>query len=106
MRDKIGKILSLQGCEGYDAIGEILSLLAPELERARLFILNKDYIDRFYSEAEKLRADAEKWRRVVETAKMFDVEGCEGCPMVNTPYHICGNAYCVVQALEGEGEKG
>ncbi len=30
MRDKIGKILSLQGCEGYDAIGEILSLIDEE----------------------------------------------------------------------------
>ena len=50
-------------------------------------------------------ADAEKWRKVKEIAKMFDIEGCEGCPMINTPYHICGNAWCVVDALEGEGEK-
>lgn len=34
MRDKIEKILSLQGCEGYDAIGEIIALIAPELEKA------------------------------------------------------------------------
>lgn len=34
MRDKIENILSLRGCEGYDAIGEILSLIAPELEKA------------------------------------------------------------------------
>jgi len=34
MRDKIEKILSLQGCDGYDAVGEILSLLAPTIEKA------------------------------------------------------------------------
>ena len=50
--------------------------------------------------------DAEKWRKVKEIAKMFDIKGCEGCPMINTNYHICGNAWCVVNALEGEGEKG
>jgi len=45
---------------------------------------------------------AERWRKVKEIAKMFDIEGCEGCPMINTNYHICGNAWCVVNALEGE----
>ena len=64
-----------------DVARDILSLIAPILEKA------------------------EKWDRVEEIAKMFDIEGCEGCPMINTPYHICGNAWCVVDALEGEGEK-
>jgi len=53
----------------------------------------------------KLRQEAELWRKVKEIAKMFDIEGCEGCPMINTNYHICGNAWCVVDALDGE-EKG
>ena len=53
----------------------------------------------------EMKEKAAKWDRVKEIAKMFDIEGCEGCPMINTPYHICGNAWCVVDALEGEGEK-
>ena len=102
MRDKIGKILSLQGCEGYDAIGEILALLAPELEKARFWDEHVKSLPEIANNIKQLRADAEKWKRVVETAKMFDIEGCEGCPIINTNYHICGNAWCVVNALEAE----
>ena len=89
-----------------EATDSILSLLAPELERARLFILNKDYIDGFYSEAEKLRADAEKWRKVKEIAKTDDCYPI--CPFVD--YCVNSDMPCclavVVDALEGEGEKG
>jgi len=83
LRDAIEGTLEHTCCEDFETQAtSILSLLAPIL------------------------ADAEKWRKVKEIAKMFDIEGCEGCPMINTNYHICGNAWCVVDALEGEGEKG
>jgi hypothetical protein len=85
MRDKIGKILSLQGCEGYDAIGEILSLLAPVL------------------------ADAEKWRRI---ERAYNSSPPCDCPEWDSDKAECmiEAAHCpfndVVQALEGEEVKG
>ncbi len=106
MYDEIEKILALQGCDGYNPIDEILSLLAPELEKARFWDEHVKSLPEIANNIKQLRADAEKWRKVKEIAKMFDIEGCEGCPIINTNYHICGNAWCVVQALEGEGEKG
>jgi len=86
-----------------EATDSILSLLAPELEKARLFILNKDYIDRFYSEAEELRTNAEKWRKVSSL-----VEGdCNSCKSLRycekNDIHPCE---ILKDALEGEGEKG
>ena len=78
---------------------DILSLIAPELEKARLFILNKDYIDRFYSEAEELRTNAEKWRKVSSL-----VEGdCNSCKSLRycekNDIHPCE---ILKDALEGE----
>ena len=78
MRDKIEKILSLQGCDGYDAVGEILSLLAPIL------------------------ADAEKWRRVKEMATKSD---CSGCKYNHENWCVLDGMCCfsaVVDALEGD----
>lgn len=86
MRDKIEKILALQGCEGYDAIGEILSLLAPELEKAR------------------------KWDRVKEIAKRNELDSypCEGCSvesMCDSTLSLCGQADTLVEALDALTEK-
>ena len=78
----ISKLIRVAHVDPFEASRRVAELIAPVL------------------------VDAEKWKKVKEIAKMFDVEGCEGCPMINTNYHICGNAWCVVQALEGEGEKG
>jgi hypothetical protein len=87
MRDKIEKILALQGCEGYDAIGEIISLFSTELK------------------------DAAKWRKVEEIAKRnwYDGYPCEGCPVANCcdgSDSLCGQAESLVGALsEGKEEK-
>ena len=77
MRDKIGKILSLQGCEGYDAIGEILALLAPELEKARFWDEHVKSLPEIANNIKQLRADAEKWRKVRKI--FFDCSPCTGC---------------------------
>ncbi len=81
--------------------------LRDQINRILFHILsNEKRADKIAELIAPVLADAKKWRKVREIAKMFDIEGCEGCPMINTNYHICGNAWCVVTALEGEGEKG
>ena len=105
LRDAIEGTLEHTCCEDFETQADsILSLLAPELEKARLFILNKDYIDRFYSEAEELRTNAEKWRKVSSL-----VEGdCNSCKSLRycekNDIHPCE---ILKDALEGAGgEKG
>lgn len=71
MRDKIEKILSLQGCEGYDAIGEILALIAPELEKAKKYDALCLINDPIQIERElflEMTEKAEKWDKVEEAA--------------------------------------
>ena len=112
MRDNIEKILALQGCDGYDAIGEILSLLAPVFEKAGKYdkdtALDEAERDRFIklmdAEQGKDRADAEKWRKVKEIAKRnwYDGYPCDGCPVENccdSADSLCGQADALVQAL-------
>ena len=65
------------------ATGEILSLLAPELEKARL------------------------WDRVKEIAKRNNLDGypCEGCSVMkscDSGISLCGQAESIVDALEKE----
>jgi len=82
---------------------DFLSLLAPELEKARLFILNKDYIDRFYSEAEELRTNAEKWRTLVRISKCNQIACIEGTcqykKLCNPQMPLCGEARDLMLAI-------
>jgi hypothetical protein len=109
MRDKIGKILSLQGCEGYDAIGEILALLAPELEKARFWDEHVKSLPEIANNIKQLRADAEKWRRI---ERAYNSSPPCDCPEWDSDKAECmiEAAHCtfndVVNALEGEGGKG
>ena len=121
-RERIIELLDSYGVGGsyaYDLCDEIDECYAPELEKARLFILNKDYIDRFYSEAEELRTNAEKWRTLVRISKCNQIACIEGTcqykKLCNPQMPLCGEARDlmlaifdvnkVVAALEGEGEK-
>ena len=85
---------------------EILSLLAPELEKARFWDEHVKSLPEIANNIKQLRADAEKWRKVKEIAKTTDCYPI--CPFVD----FCANSdipCCfgvIVDALEGEGEKG
>ncbi len=78
MRDNIEKILALQGCDGYDAIGEILSLLAPVFK------------------------DAEKWEMVEELARYKgDCGHCKNDDLcMEFPSSACYICEGVVHALK------
>lgn len=86
LREKIANILkncTMFTSEPYDYADQILSLLAPELEKAR------------------------KWDKVVELAKYEWESSCDGCPANNLEWceSACKRAYkvCkVVDALAGE----
>jgi len=75
MRDNIEKILALQGCDGYDAIGEILSLLAPVIEAAEL------------------------WEKVEELAAYYHADRCAGCPERDAKTGWCSGRCSTADAI-------
>lgn len=86
MYDEIEKILALQGCDGYNPIDEILSLLAPVL------------------------ADAEKWKKVKEIIDPSQLRALAAWIDIKYPNdpnpQVQNDLRKWANALEGEGEKG
>ena len=86
-KDELIKAINEKYCKGYislfnktsDLADFILSLLAPELEKA------------------------EKWDKVVRIVTYADIKPCDGCPLINVDVcnWLCDYAVKVVEALEG-----
>lgn len=77
LREKIEKVFRLQDCNKYNAIDEIITIFAPELEKAKL------------------------WTRVKEIA---NAKTCSQCVFLSSDCLIDGRCCysAVVDALEGE----
>ena len=95
------KIYDLGGLEGAD---RILALLAPELEKSRLF---EDTVGNKMFDIETLADKARKWDRVKEIATLSerDKYPCDDCPIYeycDTTIPMCAQAEMIVDALEGE----
>ena len=96
-----------KGKEIVEEVKDVLSLIAPELEKARFWDEHVKSLPEIANNIKQLRADAEKWRRVKEIAARDELEGypCYSCPVTDrcdSSMAICGMANEVVNALEGE----
>lgn len=107
LRDKIAKIIDsgiYKDDTPIEIADQILALLAPELERAR--ILNDKIGHLVGTDIAVLVEKAAKWDRVLEMND--EMRSCAGCKYDNEGNCICDDICCfnaVVDALDG-GENG
>lgn len=108
LRDKIIEWLSdetsLLEVECEAAGDGLISLLAPELEKAEKYdalCLIKDPIQVEREYFQELVAKAEKWDKVKECARLRNTRTCDTCPLVVCEDVLCTYAKSIVEALEG-----
>ena len=86
----------------FDSLKEYLELK----EKARFWDEHVKSLPEIANNIKQLRADAERWRKVKEIAKS---DNCSGCIYDHDDDCVLDGMCCfsaVVDALEGEGEKG
>jgi len=86
------------------AAREIMGIIAPELEKARFWDEHVKSLPEIANNIKQLRADAERWRKVKEIAKSDNCSCCQVHDVCESV--LCESAKDVVDALDGEGEKG
>jgi len=92
------------------AAREIMGIIAPELadaEKWRCLGYETAYIKP--ENYDEIKADAERWRRVKEIAEWEEAICERHCPVWDVccdSDNLCTKAFILIDALEGEGEKG